>query len=159
MRYKVAPPARSLEFLRTAREAIPLVPDDEADCCVSIQRATDVSDRERAREYLTFIRALGLVAETERGYHRTRDPLDREALATAFREQVFPVTELLAAVDAGADSHNSAFEAVRGEIPRWERERDPAWERTWRKRVERLLGWAVVFGSLAREGDRFVPAP
>ena len=94
MRYKVAPPARPLDFLRTARKAIPLVPDDES----------------------------------ERGYHRTREPLDSEALATAYRERVFLVDQLLTAVEAGADSPKAAFETVREEVPRWERERDPEWE-------------------------------
>jgi len=158
MRYKVAPPTRSLDFLRTARDAIPLVPDDEGDCCAAIQRATDVSDREQARAYLTFLQALGLVAESERGYHRTRETLDSEALATAYRERVFLVDELLTAVEAGGDSPGAAFEAVREEIPRWERERDPEWEQNWQDRVEQLLGWAVVFGSLTRERDRFVPS-
>ena len=158
MRYKVAPPTRSLDFLRTARDAIPLVPDDEGDCCAAIQRATDVSDREQARAYLTFLQALGLVAESERGYHRTRETLDSEALATAYRERVFLVDELLTAVGAGADSPGAAFEEVREEVPRWERERDPEWEQNWQDRVEQLLGWAVVFGSLTRELDRFVPS-
>ncbi|MDS0283455.1 hypothetical protein [Haloarcula onubensis] len=158
MRYKVAPPARSLDFLRTARGTIPLVPDAEADCCGAIQRSTDVPDRETAREYLTFLQALGLVAESERGYHRTREDVDREALATAYRGQVFPVAELLDAVAAGADSTEAAFRAVREEIPRWERERDPEWERRWRERVDNLLGWAVVFDLVAVEDDRFTPA-
>ncbi|WP_277541969.1 hypothetical protein [Haloarcula laminariae] len=157
MRYKVAPPARSLDFLRTARGAIPLVPDGAADCCLAIQRATDVSERERAREYLTFLQALGLVAETDRGYHRTRAEPDRDALATAYREEVFLVAELHEAVEGGADSPATAFEAVRERVPRWERERDPEWERNWRARVDNLLGWAVVFGSLVRADDRFVP--
>ena len=41
---KVAPPARSLDRLETARDAVPLVPDDEADCCRAVQRATGVGD-------------------------------------------------------------------------------------------------------------------
>jgi len=156
VRYKVAPPARSLDFLRTARGAIPLVPDSEADCCVAIQRATDVSDREQARAYLTFLQALGLVAESGRGYHRTRSELDRDALAATYRERVFLVAELLAAVAGGAGGAEAAFEAVRDEIPRWERERDPEWEQHWRENVDHLLGWAVVFGSLATANDRLV---
>lgn len=155
MRYKVAPPAQSLDFLRTARNAIPLVPGDEADCCVAIQRATDVPDRDQAREYLTFLQALGLVAESGRGYHRTGDELDRAALATAYRGEVFLVGELVEAVEAGADSAEAAFERVRDEIPRWERERDPEWQSEWRTRVARLLEWGVVFGALVREDGRF----
>lgn len=156
VRYKTAPPARSLGFLRTAQAAVPLVPDDEADCCGAIQRATDVRDREQARECLTFLQALGLVAETGRGYHRTREPVDTDALATAYREKVFLADELLNAVAAGADSPDSAFETVRDDIPRWERERDPEWEQTWHARVGNLLDWAVVLELLAVENGRFV---
>lgn len=157
MRYKVAPPAHSLDCLRRARNAIPLVPDDKGDCCAAIQRATDVRGREQAREFLTFLQALGLVAESDRGYHRTREDMDRDALATTYREQVFLVAELLDAVAAGADTPVSVFEAVREAIPRWERERDPEWEENWRRRVKNLLGWATRFDLLAVENDRYVP--
>ncbi|MDS0259583.1 hypothetical protein NDI56_09280 [Haloarcula sp. S1CR25-12] len=157
-RYKVAPPARSVEFLETARAAIPLVPDSEADCCGAIRRATGVADRETAREYLTFLRALGLVAESDRGYHRTREDLDRDSVAAAYRERVFLVAELLDAVAVRPRSAESAFEAVRDEIPNWERQRDPDWERHWLERVDRLLAWAVLFDCLAVENDRFAPA-
>jgi hypothetical protein len=157
-RYKVAPPARSLDSLTTARAAIPLVPDTESDCCGAIQRATDVADREQARSYLTFLRALGLVDETERGYYRTREDLDREALAVAFRERVFLVEELLDAVATEPRSAESAFEAVREEIPNWERQRDPEWEQHWRARVEHLLAWAVLFDCLAVEDGQYTPA-
>ncbi|MFC6757321.1 hypothetical protein ACFQER_12385 [Halomicroarcula sp. GCM10025894] len=96
------------------------------------------------------------MTETERGYHRTRAELNRDALATAARERVFLVAELLDAVAAGADSPGTAFEGVREEIPRWERERDPEWEADWRRRVEHILEWAVRFDMLAVENDSFV---
>ncbi|GCF14817.1 hypothetical protein Harman_27520 [Haloarcula mannanilytica] len=145
MRYKVAPPARPISFLRTAREAIPLVPDSEADCCRSIQTATDVSDRETAREYLVFLQALGLVAESDRGYYRARADIDRAALAAAFEDSVFGVDVLLAALGSEAIDADTAFEAIRDEIPRWERERHVDWEAVWRVRVTNLLEWAVLF--------------
>jgi len=153
MRYKVAPPARSLAQLETAREAVPFVPDESGDCCRAIQRATDITDREAARELLTFLAALGLVAETERGYHRTRTELEQPSLASAYRERVFLVEELLDAVENGADSPEAAFDAVRAQIPRWERERHPDWASHWQERVEQLLAWAVLFGALTvRDG-------
>ena len=155
MRYKVAPPARSLEFLGEARGAVPLVPDDEADCCRAIQRATDITDRERAREYLTFLRALGLVAESERGYYRTQDDFDPEALATACRERVFLVAELLETVDTSPRTVEEAFEGIREEVPRWERERHADWEGVWQTRVGHLLSWAVLFGLCTVENGRF----
>jgi hypothetical protein len=157
VRYKVAPPARSLDFLETARSAIPLVPDAEADCCLAIQQATAVEDRESAREYLTFLRALSLVAESDRGYHRTREEPDTDALAAAYRDRVFLVAELCDAIEAEPRTAESAFEAVREAIPRWEREREPAWERRWRDRVEHLLAWAVLVGCLRVEDGRFRP--
>jgi len=155
MRYKVAPPARSLSFLRTAREAIPLVPDSEADCCRAIQTATDVSDRETAREYLVFLHALGLVAENDRGYYRTRAKSDRADLATTFEESVFGVDVLLAALDPEPMDADAAFDALRDEIPRWERERHSDWEAVWRARVTDLLEWAATFGLAEKTADGY----
>lgn len=155
MRYKVAPPARSLEFLAAARTAVPLVPKAESDCCRAIRLATDLGGRETARAFLTFLRALGLVAESERGYHRTRTDPDPDALATAYRERVFLVAELLDTVASGPTTAEAAFEAVRGDVPRWERERHADWERQWRQNVDHLLSWAVVFGLCAVDNGRF----
>jgi len=155
MRYKVAPPARSLARLETARGAVPLVPDSEADCCRAIQGAIDVGDRETAREYLVFMQALGLVAETERGYHRTREEWTVGTLATAHRDRVFLVSELLEAVESSHRTPSAAFEAVRGRVPRWERERDNDWEHRWGDAVEELLSWAVLFGLLTVADGEF----
>ena len=150
MRYKVAPPPRSVSFLAAVRGAVPLVPETESDCCLAIQRATDVSGRERAREYLTFTRALRLVTENSRGYHRTLEPLETARLASAFRERVFLGRELVETVGTEPKSPEDAFDAVRDAVPRWERERQPDWEREWRDRVDRLLEWAVVLGLVER---------
>ncbi|MBX0325945.1 hypothetical protein EGH21_23295 [Halomicroarcula sp. F13] len=150
MRYKVAPPVRSLAALNDARGAVPLVPDDESDCCRAIRRASDVPDRETAREYLTFLRALGLVAESDRGYYRTRTELDEETLATAFRENVFGAAEVLDTLGSDPRTVDEVFAAVRPAVPRWERERHADWERVWHSRVERLLGWATTFGLCRR---------
>ncbi|QIO23653.1 hypothetical protein [Haloarcula sp. JP-L23] len=158
MRYKVAPPARSLSFLADARAAIPLVPDDEADCCRAIQRTTDVPDRETAREYLTFLRALGLLEESDRGYYRTRTDLERDTLAATFRENVFGAAEVLDVLGTDPRTADDAFEAVRDIVPRWERERRANWESVWRTRVEHLLAWAAVFGA-ARHTDAGFEAP
>ncbi|GGM44898.1 hypothetical protein [Haloarcula argentinensis] len=155
MRYKVAPPARSDSFLDTARAAIPLVPDSEADCCRAIQTATDVSDRETAQEYLVFLRALGLVAESDRGYYRTRTDPDRADLAAAFEESVFGVDVLLAALGSEAVGTEAAFDALRSEIPRWERERHADWEAVWRERTANLLEWAVLFGLAEKTDDGY----
>jgi hypothetical protein len=159
MRFKVAPPARSLDFLREARSAVPLVPRAESDCCGAIQRETGVEDRDTARAYLTFLRALGLVAESEQGYHRTQASLDRAKLAAAYQERVFLVAELLEAIEAGPKTADSAFEAVREQVPRWERERHADWERQWQTNVEHLLAWAVVFDCCTVDGGQFRRLP
>ncbi|EMA17215.1 MULTISPECIES: hypothetical protein [Haloarcula] len=155
MRYKVAPPARSHSFLESARDAIPLVPDSEADCCRAIQTATDVSDRETAQKYLVFLQALGLVAESDRGYYRTRTDPDRAALATAFEESVFGVDVLLAVLGSEPVEAAAAFDALREEIPRWERERHTDWEAVWQERTANLLEWAVILGLAEKTDDGY----
>jgi hypothetical protein len=150
VRYKVAPPARPRSFLETARAAIPLVPDSEADCCRAIQTATDVTDRETAQKYLVFLQALGLVAESDRGYYRTRTDPDRAAIATAFEDSVFGVDVLLDAFGSEPVDADAAFDALRDEVPRWERERHADWEAVWRERTERLLEWAALFGLVEK---------
>jgi len=152
MQYKVAPPARSTAFLDRCREAVPLLPDSESDCCRAIREATDLDDRETAREYLVFCQALGLVAESDRGYYRTQDELTEAELAAAFRGRVFAVEGLLTAVEADPLTVDEAFDAVRDVVPNWERERTPDWESEWRRRTANLLAWAVELG-LASETD------
>lgn len=155
MRYKVAPPPRSVPFLERVRGAVPLVPEGESDCCRAIQRATGVENRERAREYLTFARALGLVAKSSRGYHRTREPVESEHLTAAFRQRVFLVDELLDAVETERRSSEAVFDAVRDAVPRWERERRSDWVADWGARVDNLLGWGVEFGLLAVDNGQY----
>ena len=158
MRYKVAPPARSVDALADARAAIPLVPEPEADCCRAIQDATDCATRDEARTLLTFLQALDLVAESERGYYRTQHSLDREQAGTAFRRQVFPVEELFAALEDGPLDVDGAFAAVREAIPPWERNRHADWTAVWRGRVEHLLEWGVTFGVLTADGTGYALA-
>lgn len=199
-RFKPVPPAPDdLAAVETARDAVPLVPGTETDCCARIQSALGLAARDDARAWLTFLRALGVVRETDAGFVRARDGAasggegsgggestvagedggaesdaagngdeatadgsdaadehpDREALAAAFRERVFGVREVLAALDAadGPLTVDETFEAVREMVPEWERRRDPAgWADRWRERVARLLDWAVLLG-LAERGE------
>jgi len=151
MRYKVVPPVRDLAFLRAVAGALPLVPGTVDDCCSRIVDRTDVAARDDAREWLTFCQALGLAAETERGYHRVRDDPDDAALADAFEERVFGAREVLDAATDGVTTE-AAFADVRDLVPNWERARDEEWEKTWRERTRRLLDWATVLGHLEREG-------
>lgn len=161
MQFKVVPPAPdSLEALETARRAVPLVPRSETDCCTRVMDRAGVPARDEAREWLTFMRALGLVAETERGYHRTRDPFDPDRLAEAFRERVYGADDLLAALDSEEPvSPDEAFERFADSVPDWERSRHTDWRTVWRERVERTLDWAVLFGLAGSEGEGYVRRP
>jgi hypothetical protein len=160
MRYKVVPGPVDEDLLHAVREAVPLVPGSVEDCCTRIRDRTGVPSREKAREWLTFCQALGLVDETDRGYYRVRDPPDGEALAAAFEDGVFGARELLDVLDTADDPLDPAavFEAVSDRVPRWERDRDPGWEAEWHDRVRRLLEWGVVFGYLDRTDDGYRPA-
>lgn len=155
MRYKVVPAPRSVAFLRDVRAALPLVPGSVEDCCTRIRDRTDLQSRDRAREYLTFAQALGLAAEGERGFHRTREePTDGE-LADRFRENVFGAREALDALDDGPKTAAECFDVIRDVVPRWERDRHTDWEAQWRDVTRRLLEWGVAFGLLDRTGDEY----
>jgi hypothetical protein len=116
-----------------------------------------VPARDEAKEWLTFMRALGLVAEAERGYHRTREPLDRERLAAAFRERVYGVEDVLAALDTDEPlSVEGVFERFADSIPDWERRRHADPRQAWRERTRRMLDWAVLFGLVERVAGGYV---
>jgi hypothetical protein len=158
VRFKVVPPAPdSLGTLETARRAVPLVPRSEDDCCARLMDRAGVPARDEAKEWLTFMRALGLVAEAERGYRRTREPLETDRLAAAFRERVYGVEEFLGALDVEkAVSTDGAFDRFAESVPTWERARHADWERVWHERVERLLEWATLFGLAERADGGYV---
>ena len=149
---KVVPPAPdSLDVLSAARRAVPLVPTREADCRARLMDRVGVPARDEAREWLTFMRALGLVVEAERGYRRTRDAFDRERLAAAYRERVYGVEDLLRVLDPDEPmSADGTFDRFADSVPGWERQRHADWRRAWRQRVGRLLDWAVLFGLAER---------
>lgn len=154
VRYKVVPPVRDVAFLRAVADALPLVPGTVEDCCARIRDRTAVPARDEAREWLTFCRALGLAAETERGYHRVGDEPGEEEIVAGFRDRVFGAREVLEAVGDGATA-TAVFEEIRAGVPQWERAREEDWESTWQERTERLLGWAVVFGLVERESEEY----
>ena len=172
MRFKVVPalpdaareePPVALDLLARARDAVPLVPRSEDDCCMRVVNAGVVGARDDASEWLTFARALGLVAESDRGYHRVRDAPDptetagRAALAGRFRERVFGAEELLATLAAAEDGLpvDAAFDRFRDRVPNWERRRHTDTEAVWRERVGHLLDWAVVLGLARWDGERY----
>lgn len=158
MQFKVVPAAPdSLEFVGRAQRAVPLVPGSEADCCARLLDRTGLDDRDAAREWLTFLRSLGLVEPGERGFGRTdRDP-DRPAVADAFRERIFAAEDVLAALreaDGPLDGPDT-FERVRHCVPQWERNRYPDWEDVWTERVRRILEWAVLLDLVERTNGAY----
>ena len=157
MRYKVAPdPPADRDGLAGAQRAVPRVPSTEDDCCARLRDRLDLASRDAGREWLTFLDALGLATETDRGFRRTdRDP-DDDAVAAAFRERVFGARELLDAIDGDEGiAASAAFDALRPAVPTWERNRHDDWERVWTERTRHLLDWAVLFGLAERDGDRY----
>lgn len=164
MRFKIVPPAPdSLDALAAACEAVPRVPKPEEDCCARVVAAGVTGARDEASEWLTFARALGFVAEGERGYRRVAafdpdDPADRATLREQFRERVYGVEELLAVLAAadGPVGAGTAFDRFRDRVPAWERRRHDDAETVWRERVERLLGWAALLGLAERVDGEYV---
>jgi len=152
----IPPPPDDLDAVRAAQRAVPLVPGSEADCCALLVERLDLRSRDVARTWLTFLRGLGLVAEGDRGFVRTRVEVDRERLAGGLLDGVFPARELLDALDAGPVTGDAAFEAVEDAIPPWERAKDHDWRGTWRTRVSYLLDWLVMAGLAERVEGEYV---
>lgn len=160
MQFKIVPePPGSLEFLDRARRAVPLVPGSEEDCCARLMDRTGLEARDEAREWLTFLRALGLVEVGERGFSRTDRDTDRSSLAAAFRQRIFLAEAVLDALrDAGEPlDAPAAFESVSDRIPGWERNRHTDWEDVWTERVRRILEWSVLLGLAERADGRYSP--
>lgn len=157
MRFKPIPPAPAdLDAVSEAQRAVPLVPGSETDCCARIGDSLDLPSRDVARTWLTFLRAIGLVRESEAGFVRQRVELDRETLAEGLRDGVYGGRELLDALCEEPLTPAEAFQVVEGMVPRWERDRDPNWRETWRERVERLLEWLVLAGLAKRRDGGYV---
>lgn len=157
MKFKVVPEPRSTKFVREAQRALPLVPGSENDCCARLIERTNLPARDEAREWITFLRALGLAEETSSGFRRLRRDPNRTELATAFRERVFgveTVLEILVAADEPLGVE-AIFERFRHRVPNWERHRRSDWEGEWRERVRRLLDWTVVFDLAERDDERY----
>ncbi|MXR22385.1 hypothetical protein [Halobacterium bonnevillei] len=157
MKRKPVPPAPpSLDRIWTVRDAAPLVPEPEDDCCRRLVERAAVPDRGTASAWLVFLAALGVVDDADSGYARVRSDPGRAALADAFRENVFLVTEVLAALeDTESRTPADVFEAVRERVPRWERSKRDNWAAFWTDRVQRRLDWAVLLGLAERDDDGY----
>jgi len=159
VRFKILPePADSLEAVEETQAAVPLVPDSETSCCARLMDRTKVGSQDRAKEWLTFLRALELVEETEGRYRRLPREADPERLRTAFRERVYLADGVLAVL-ADADGPvgvDAAYERLDDRVPRWEQLRRTDADGVWRERVRRVLEWAVLLGLAERAEGGYV---
>lgn len=158
MRFKsVPPPPDSLVFLERAQAAVPLVPEEEESCCVRLASRLEEVNRDEARSWLAFMRALGLAEAGNLGYVRTRRSVDPDTLRTPFVERIFGAREVLDHLETtGSSTADEAFEAIEAVIPQWERHRNPGtWATEWRDRVEYLLEWAALFELVDASGPRY----
>jgi hypothetical protein len=160
MQFKLVPePPQSLDFVADAQRAVPLVPGSEDDCCARMLDRTDLTSRDEARTWLTFLRALGLAEEQSSGFTRTREDPTPEFLAEQFRANVFGVPALLEILDDAERplSADEVFEQFEDEVPTWEHHKNPnSWEKIWGERVAFLLDWAVLLGLLHSEDEEYV---
>lgn len=153
MRYKHLPPApESVDAILAVQRAIPLVPAPELDCCVRVMDRTGVASRDRARTWITFLQALGLVEEADQGFVRRHNEYSVEELGNRFVTSVYgarEVIEVLAGDDAPVPS-DRVIEKLEGSMPTWERQQDTGASDRWRERTEQLLEWLVVLGRIER---------
>ena len=151
MRFKPVPTPPERSSLEDARRAVPLVPASEPDCKRRLRERLDIDETE-ARAWLAFLRALGLVERTARGYRRTRREATAETLGGPFRRRVYAVEEAIAALSRADRPLTAAeiAERIRSCEPTWERRRRVDHERSWRDRTGRLLEWAVQLGLIER---------
>jgi hypothetical protein len=131
------------------------VPDPEVDCCARVSAAVG-SDRRAARDWLTLLRSLGLVARVSGGYHRTDESVDDAALRERFVAGVYGAREVLAAL-AGPDGPYRSAGAVVDAVaqPTWERHRHAEPDAAWTRHVGRLLDWLVALGAAERNEDGY----
>ena len=155
MRFKPVPPApETFEYVTRVQQAVPLVPGTEDDCCARLVDRLDLPDRDAARTWLTFLRALELAEETPSGYRRTDVEPTVGGCRAALLDRVFAADAVRDALASeGPLTAGAAFGAVRERVPTWERHRDTEWTAVWRERVERLLDWLVLLDAAERGGD------
>lgn len=155
MKFKPVPPAPDdFGYVARVQRAVPLVPGTEDDCCARLVDRLGV-ERDDARTWLTFLRALELAEETLSGYRRTGTEPSVEGCREAFLGRVFAADAVRDAVGAaGPLTADEAFERVRERVPTWERHRDTGWTAAWRERVARLLDWLVLLEAANRVDDR-----
>ncbi|XVH32312.1 hypothetical protein ACNS7O_03770 [Haloferacaceae archaeon DSL9] len=159
MRFKPVPePPETLDGLRDAQRAIPLVPSTKTDCLRRLRRRAAPETKSAAQTWLGFLRALELVERTPSGYVRTRTEPTPARLRTKLAARLFGADAILDALEGAAGTRSAAalFDDFRDRVPAWETYHDPhGWEAAWERRHERLLEWFVLAGAVERQGDRY----
>jgi hypothetical protein len=161
VKFKVLPePPDSVDAVAAKQAAVPLVPDGESSCCARLLDRTDVASQDAAKEWLTVLRALELVEETEGRYRRLPHETDPERLRAAFLDRVYLAEDVLDVLSSADDplGVEAVFSRVSDRVPRWERHRHEDAADVWRERVHRLLEWAVVLDLLERAEAGYVAA-
>ena len=160
-RKPLPPPPDDLATVAAARDAVPLVPGSEDDCCARLARRLDLPGRDVAGRWLTLLEALGLVEEGARGFTRVRGvPIDRAALAEAFVAGVYGAREALAVLEAADGPLDAAAvaEATAEGAPGWERRKHGSdWPAVWRARTADLLGWLALLDLAVRVDGGYRP--
>lgn len=145
--------------IEQAKRAVPLVPASEEECCVRLMNRLSLSARDSAREWLTFLRALGLVVESDSGFRRRREDQSQEELMAAFHDRIYGAREVLVMLEEADEPLDDEAVAERFDehVPQWERFRYSDPDRVWAERVHRILDWAVYFGLVERTGKQYRP--
>jgi len=158
MRQKPVPrPVADLAVIEEYQRAVPLVPGSETDCCTRLCRRTETERRAEARRWLTFLRALGLVRQTDSGFVRTVEEPETDVLARRLRANVFGVEELctiLAETD-GPQTTDALFDAFSSQVPNWERNKTEDWREEWRERIAELLEWMTLCNLLSHDDSGY----
>lgn len=128
------------------------VPDPEADCCARVSDAVGV-DRRTARDWLTLLRALGLVERSGDEYRRTTDEVDETTIRERFVAGVYGAREVRDALDGEPRPASAVVGAV--PQPTWERHRHAEPDAAWARHVERLLDWLVALGVTEQNEDGY----
>lgn len=147
VRYKPVPEPCDIDRLRRIHAAVPADAEATDDCCTRLCTVGPLSDRSAAREWLPFLTALDLVAQSADGYHRL-DWQDQARLAPHFRANVLGARELLAAIETREPVTLEGLleESVVGEAT------TPRTGETERElRVRRLLDWSERFGLVVEQ--------
>jgi len=149
MRLKRVPePPVDLDALEAHQRAVPLVPGDTDDCCARLRDRCGLANRQVANDWLAFLRTLGLVRETPRGFVRADVSPTVEVVRRGLRDGILHAPAALALLHEATPTRpvtpESLFAATRADVPRHDRARDPSWEQTWTDRAGRLLQWLTL---------------